>query len=81
MKHEIKDLTIDEIHVFCGDNRGGFDIAWSANIGWGHCCIYLDINDGSGKWQADTEHMSSNNDRTFLKMLLDKLADTVEVTG
>ena len=81
MKHEVKDLTIDGIHVFCNLKYAGLCIEWSANIGFGECRIFLDRSDESGKWQADTESMSSREDKTFLKMLLDKLADMVEVTG
>ena len=81
MKHEIKDLTIESIEIYDNEYANGIHIEWCANIGWGQCYIYRLKSDESGKYQADTEHMSSNNDRTFLKMLLDKLADTVEVTG
>lgn len=81
MKHEVKDLTIDGVHVFCNSKYAGLCIEWSANIGFGECRIFLDKTDESMKWQADTESMSSNEDKTFIKMLLDKLADMVVVTG
>lgn len=81
MKLEIKDLSIEGVVPYDNEIASGICIEWCANIGWGQCQIYRDKSDASGKWHVDTESMSSNDDKTFLKMLLDKLADMVEVTG
>lgn len=81
MKHEVKDLTIDRVHAFDNELYNGIRIEWSANIGWGQCDIFREKADETSKWQAHTETMSTNEDKVFLKMLLDKLADMVVVTG
>lgn len=81
MKHEVTDLTIDRVRAFDNELYNGIRIEWSANIGWGQCDIFREKADETSKWQAHTESMSSNDDKAFLKMLLDKLADMVEVTG
>ena len=81
MKHEVKDLSVENVSAYDNETSSGICIEWCANIGWGQCHISRLKSDESGKWQADTECMSSNDDKTFLKMLLDKLADMVEVTG
>lgn len=80
MKHEVKDLTIDRVHAFDNELYNGIRIEWSANIGWGQCDIFHEKADETITWQAHTETMSSNEDKTFLKNLLDRLADMVEVT-
>lgn len=79
MKHEITELQIDSINAYDNPSFCGLHIYWVSNIGWGECNIYK-AKDGT-QWKADTEHMCSNEDKTFLKMLLDKLADMAEVTG
>lgn len=80
MKHEVKDLAIDRVHAFDNELYNGIRIEWSANIGWGQCDIFRAKEDDADKWQAHTESMSTNEDKVFLKMLLDRLADMVEVT-
>ena len=81
MKKQVEDLSIEGVSAFNNEVAEGIVIEWCAKIGWGQCEIYRDKSDASGKWNVDTESMSSNDDKTFLKMLLDKLADMVEVTG
>lgn len=80
MKHEVTDLTIDRVHAFDNELYNGIRIEWSANIGCGQCDIFREKADETSTWKAHTESMSNNEDKTFLKMLLDKLADMVEVT-
>ena len=79
MKHEITDLEITEISPYSNPSFEGVSIYWTANIGFGECNFYKAKGDDT--WHVDTERMSDNEDKTFLKMLLDKLADMVEVTG
>ena len=79
MKREITNLEITEINPYSNPSFDGVSIYWTANIGFGECQFYK--ANGEDKWLVDTEHMCSNEDKTFLKMLLDKLAGMVEVTG
>lgn len=70
---KITELEIDAVHAYNNEQYEGLGIEWSANIGWGQCDIYrAKEND---KWVVATEHMG----RDFLKMLLKKLADKVEI--
>lgn len=66
-------LEIIGIHAFDNEEYEGLQIEWRGNTGWGQCDIYR--AQGSWKWMANTEHMG----RDFLKMLLEKLADKVEI--
>lgn len=79
MKHEITDLEITEINSYSNPSFDGVSMYWTSNIGFGECQFYKAKGDDT--WHVDTESMCSNEDKTFLKMLLDKLAEIVEVTG
>jgi len=76
---QIKNLEINEIIPYQNDRYVGIKILWNANIGFGECDLYRNV--GSETWNADTEHMCDNKDREFMKMLMDKLVEKVEVVG
>ena len=76
---KITDLEITEIGPFSNMSFQGITISWVSNIGFGECQFYK-VN-GENQWKVDTESMSSNDDKRFIKMILEKLADMVEVTG
>ena len=76
---KIENLEITNITLYKNFCYEGVRISWTANIGFGVCELYRERD--SDKCCADTEHMCDSENRKFLKMLLDKLADTVEVTG
>ena len=73
-------LEIGDVEVV---NREGSEtdaaviIPWQANTGWGEYTLYRK----NGKWLADSECMDSGEDKGFLRVLLDKLVEEVEVTG
>lgn len=85
--NKIENLSIDgftmhqKIDAFTKDgvkeNLLVFIIQWSANIGWGECEFYYD----GKKWTADTESMCSNDNKEFIRMLLDVFVKQIEVTG
>ena len=52
-------------------------LQWAGNIGYGELVIYKE-NDG---WKADTECMCSNNDKEFIKEVLNKWIESIEVVG
>ena len=79
MKHEITELEITEIKPYSNPPFDGMSIYCTANIGFGECQFYKAKGDDT--WNVDTESMCSNEDKTFLKMLLDKMAEMVEVMG
>lgn len=74
---DIKDLSVDEVVVHSNDKYSGLTLSWSANIGWGELSIYKDNSDG--KWKADTEYMCNEENKDFIKMVLDKWVEDMEV--
>ena len=79
MIHEIKDLSIRGIETFKNreEHYEGMYIKWDANIGFGEYMLVCK----NGKWKGDSESMDRGEDKTFLKMLFDKLIEQVEVVG
>lgn len=70
---QITDLEINVISAYDNEKYEGFTIGWDSNIGFGECSIFREKD--KVVWKAATEHMG----RDFLKMLLNKLADTVAI--
>ena len=68
------ELSIDEIwiakHEHCPN--GVIGIEWSGAAGFGRYELILDDN---GKLHAHSECMDSNNDKRFIKKLMELLAD------
>ncbi len=55
---------------------GGIGIDWSGPIGWGQLTIYWGKDN---KLHAETETLCSNNNKIFLKKILNLLADEIIV--
>lgn len=55
---------------------GGIGIDWVGPIGFGECILYWGSNE---KLHADTECLSTNDDKRFLKTMLELLIDHIEV--
>ena len=72
-------LEIEEIIPFCNTKASGLYIDWSSDIGFGGYTIYREH--GSDKWEAQSEYMDSNDDKNFLKKLLEKFVEMIEVVG
>ena len=74
-KEKIEDYTIDIWPVSTKIvPDGGIGINWIGPIGWGECVIYWGEDN---KLHADTECLSTKEDKKFLKMMLDKLIDEI----
>ncbi len=58
--------------------NGGIGIDWSGPIGFGQLELYWGEDD---KLHADTECLSSNEDKSFIKTILNLLPDFIEVDG
>lgn len=74
---KIDHLTIDEVSCFENSRRNGVIISWSANIGLGELTLYQ--RNGGDKWKADTEYMCTNEDKEFIRIVLNKWVDEIEV--
>ena len=71
-------VQVDDVEPFVNDKYIGFKILWSGNIGFGEYTIYKEAN--KNEWYADDECMEkSNEDRTFLKLLLDDFIKQVKI--
>mgnify|MGYP006988920987 CR=1 FL=1 len=55
---------------------GGIGIDWSGPIGWGQLVLYWEED---GKLHADTEYLSSNEDKRFIEEILKLLPAFIEV--
>lgn len=76
-KVEIGDVEFEDID-FWGPherNEGGMQINWLSNIGFGQ----LTVVKRDGKIQCESEHMSNSTDKRFIKLVLQKLIDSLEV--
>ena len=78
-KHNVNEinLEIEEVIPFCNTQASGVYFAWTSNIGYGDYVIRR--KHGSDKWEAESEHMDSNDDKDFLKKLFKKFVEMVEV--
>lgn len=78
-KHNVNEinLKIEEVIPFCNTETSGVYFGWTSNIGYGEYVIRREH--GSDKWVAKSEHMDSNDDKDFLKKLLEKFVEEVEV--
>lgn len=82
-KHNIKDihLQIDNIEGFCNDDRTGFIISWSSDIGFGEYAVWKDCSDNDFKLYANSECMDSNDDKEFVAELMRLVINKLIITG
>lgn len=68
-RHKVNEihLQIDDLIPFRNERCVGFIIQWYSDIGFGEYTVYQP--NGSKEWQADSEHMDSNEDKDFIKEL------------
>lgn len=76
---KITDLSVNDVHCFENVGHEEIVLSWSANIGFGELTLRREI--GSDKWKADTECMCKGEDKEFIRMVLDKWVDGIEVEG
>ena len=75
---EIKDLTLDDVDIYVNSSgKCRIVFSWSANIGFGEYSLYYDAK--AKKWEGDSECIDRDDDKEFLKALLEKFAEKVEV--
>lgn len=75
-------LEIESVHAFDNEKYNGIRISWSAkNIGFGDCDILFEDGGGGTVISADTECMCNNNDKEFLRALLNELVDMTTIIG
>ena len=73
-------VELSDIEVFKNEEYQGIKLLWQGNIGFGEYTIYQSTDDPN-KWKADSECMDYQNNKWFLKKILESLIDNVEITG
>ena len=68
-----EEIIINDVNLVTHNNV--FVLQWDSNIGWGEMTFYKD-KDGIN---VETESMSSNDDKRFIKLVLDKFIEKLEV--
>lgn len=78
-RFEVDKINLDayEIEPFINEKYTGFVIKWDSDIGFGEYTIYKAV--GSDRWQADSEHMDSNEDKAFLNELLAQFVTSLDI--
>ena len=74
---EIYDVGLKSI--FDNEKYEGFKLNWDSNIGFGEMTFFKDKRDENPHWKVDTECMSDNEDKEFIKLVLLKFADKIDV--
>ena len=71
-KHDVTKihLKIDEVSAFHNEQHEGLCILWSSDIGFGEYNLYKNIDDETDTWHGDSECMDSNEDKEFIKELM-----------
>lgn len=70
-------VRVDGVEPFKNEAFEGFTIYWSGNIGFGQYTIYR--SGGSAEWYGDSESMDSDDDKWFIKRLLDDFVSQLKI--
>lgn len=74
---KITDLSINNVSCYEFAQRKRIFISWSANMGSGELTLYRE--NGSNKWKANTKGMCKGEDKDFVRMVLNKWVDGMEI--
>ena len=75
-----REVEIDEVQAEAFRNEREADViifSWIGNIGFGEYTLYKDKD--SDIWKADSETMDRGEDKEFIRLLLDKFVEGLEV--
>lgn len=73
------DLEINHVGVFKNEFGEGFWFDWSSKIGFGEYSIYKDLE--TNEWKGASEYMDTNEDKAFLKELMNKFIDKINIVN
>ena len=74
---EIEIYDLFEFHCFNNEKYEGFKLNWDSNIGFGE--MTFSKSKGEEVWEVQTECMSDNEDKEFIKLVLDKFIQKLNV--
>ena len=72
-------LEINHVGVFKNESEAGLWFDWSSEIGFGEYNIYRDLK--THEWKGESEYMDSNEDKAFLKELMNKFIDKINIVN
>lgn len=79
-KDEIFIDNVDLAYTFNGkDDENGFCLNWDSNIGFGQMTFIKRNDNGCSKLYVETECMSNNEDKEFIKKVLEKFVEELDV--
>ena len=78
-KHNINEinLEINDFYPFVNEQYTGIAIQWNSNIGFGEYTIYKPV--GSNEWFVDSEGMDDNENKDFIKKLMDLFIEKLNI--
>lgn len=74
-----KEIIINDVEIDCcfkNEKYEGFRFNWDSNIGFGQMTF---LKNEDGTIDVETETMSDNNDKEFIKLVLDKFIEKLNV--
>lgn len=77
LKPEEINVKIDSIMPYKNEKYEGICIKWYGNIGYGEYNLYKTNEEDS--WHGDSECMDTNEDKAFLKMLMEQFIKQVKI--
>lgn len=78
-KFKEKHHEITEMDVGHFNDCPWVDFGWVGSSGWGRLTMFYDPTDDT--WSADTEHMCSNDDKSFLEELFADIIKKIRIDG
>ena len=84
MKQDEREVVIDSVTVrgFENGNGASIQIDWMGNLGYGQYTLYTEddvYHDDEIHWKADSETMDRGEDKEFIRLLLDKFVEGLEI--
>ena len=70
-------LQIDDLIPFRNERDVGFIIQWYSDIGFGEYTVFKP--NGSDEWIGDSEHMDNNEDKDFVKKLMELFIEKLTI--
>lgn len=72
-----KEIVVNDVDLVVSENNPLFILRWDSNIGFGEMTFF----NGEEGLAVDTEYMSDNEDKEFIKLVLDKFIEKLKVIG
>lgn len=72
-----KEIVVNDVELVVSENNPLFILRWDSNIGFGEMTFF----NGEEGLVVDTEYMSDNEDKEFIKLVLDKFIEKLNVIG